>query len=166
MKNKICLITIIFLTGFFAKSQNLTNSNLKLIRKEIVSTSSINKVMYIIYEDANWNNKFSPGIRDLGYELVRNSIDSEKLYSIIHSEISHQNFNQLNKKNWNIITKLNCYGEIVSISFSFSNESGIDIEELSKTSLRIKNELKWSLSFDKEITDIFYLQLSFPGPKL
>lgn len=166
MKNRIFLAMLLFLIGLNSKSQEKTISNHTMIRKEFSSNSPTNRSKSILLEASDWNKKFSPGIFDLKYDLVQYSIDSAKVYSIVRSEISAQNFSQLNKSRWYINTKMNCFGEIVSVAFSFFNESEINPDEFSKISDRIRKEIKWSLTFDRQVKDTFYLQLSFPGPKL
>lgn len=151
---------------FLSYSQNKGKNNLKLIRREIISSDSPDKLKFILYEDENWKNNFKPGQHDLGYDLKSMTIDSSKANTIVRKEISGTNAILLNKKRWYVNTKLSSYGKIVSVQFAFQLDSGVNSEEFARLSERLKNEIEWKVSFNKEVTDLFYLELSFPGPKL
>jgi len=166
MKTKIFVSILLLFCVFLSFSQNKEKNNLKLIREEIKSSDSPGKVKYIMYEDENWKNNFKPKQDDLGYELNTMILDSSKVYPIVRKEISGTNYISLNKKNWLIITRLTGYGKIVSVQFAFQDDSGVNSEEFARISERLKNEVEWKVLFNKKVTDLFYLGLSFPGPKL
>ena len=166
MKTKIFVSILVLFFVFLSYSQNKGKNNLKLVREEIRSSDSPGKVKYIMYEDENWKNNFKPKQDDLGYELSDMTIDSSKINSIIRQEVSINNFTPLNKKRWVIVTRLTSYGKIVSVQFAFQDDSGVNSEEFARISERLKNEVEWKVSFNKKVTDLFYLGLSFPGPKL
>jgi len=166
MKTKIFVNILMLFFAFLSFSQNKEKNDLKLIRREIISSDSPDKLKFILYEDENWKNNFKPGQHDLGYDLKSMTIDSSKANTIIRKEISGTDVILLNKKRWFITTKLTSYGKIVSVQFAFQLDSGVNSAEFARLSERLKNEIEWGLSFNKEVTDLFYLELSFPGPKL
>ncbi len=166
MKTKIFVNILMLFFVFLSYSQNREKNNLKLIRREIRSSDSPDKLKFILYEDENWKNNFKPGLHDLGYDLKDMTIDSSKANTIVRKEISGTNVIPLNKKRWFINTKLSSYGKIVSVQFTFQDDSVVNPEEFARISERLKKEIEWGLSFNKEVTDLFYLALSFPGPKL
>ena len=166
MKTNIFINIFLLLFVFLSYSQNKGKNNQKLIRVEIVSPDSPGKVKFIMYKDENWKNNFKPGLHDLGYDLKSMTIDSSRANNIIRKEISGINFSSLNKHRWYVNTILSSYGKIVSVQFTFDDDSGVNPEEFARISERLKNEIEWGVFFDKKVSDLFYLQLSFPGPKL
>lgn len=166
MKTKIFVSILVLFFVFLSYSQNKEKNNLKLKREEIRSSDSPDKLKYVMYEDENWKNNFKPEQEAFGYELKSMTIDTSKAYPIVRKEISDINFIPLNKKRWFITAKLTSYGKIISVQFTFQHDSGVNPEEFARISERLKNEIEWGLSFNKEVTDLFYLQLIFPGPML
>ena len=146
--------------GFSSYSQKKESNDHTLIREESNS--------WISYKNKNWDIKYSPDINDLGYDFIAGSDkDTLKIYPIVRQVISSKYHDQLNGKRWVINTKCTGYGQIVSISFLFlsKDDSGIDIDEFAILAERIKKEVQWELTFNKKVTDLFYMQWSFPGPK-
>jgi hypothetical protein len=160
MKTKLISFLMVLFIGLWSYSQKLENDKLILIR-----TTSKSAYPYS-YENGNWNNKFSPNNNLLGYELIDMYIDTAQTNSIIRSVISPKYYNHLNKKSWWVVTKLTGQGQIVSVAFWFQDESGVNNQEFAILAERIKKEVKWKLTLDKEVKDLFYLELSIPGPKL
>jgi hypothetical protein len=154
MTSKLIFSLVFLLIGFSSYSQEKEN----LIR-EIGSSS------WIHYKDKNFDNLFKPSLFDLGYDLIDNSIDTGKVYPIVREVVSSNHYDQLNKKRWAISLKLTGYGQIVSISFDFKDESGVDIDEFEILARRIKKEVGCKLTFNKKVTDLFYLRGSIMGPK-
>jgi len=148
---------IVLSVGLLSYSQK--KDNLKLIRETTKSAFPYS------YKNENWDDKFVPSLNMLGYDLVDMKIDTVKIHPIVRDVISSKYYRQLNKEQWHIITKLTGKGQIVSVSFWFKDESGVDKNEFAILAERIKNEVKWKLTFNKEVKDVFYLELSFPGPK-
>ncbi len=165
MKTKIFVNFLLLFVVLLSYSQYKEKNNLKLIRETITSSDSPGKLKYIMYEDENWKSNFKPRQRDLGYELISLTIDTSKANSIVRKEISSTNFIPLNKKRWFITTKLSSYGKIVSVQFTFQDDSGVNSEELARISERLKNEIEWKVTFNKKVSELFYLELIFPGPK-
>lgn len=141
-------------------SYSQKKDNLKLIRETTKSAFPYS------YKNENWNDKFVPSLNKLGYDLVDMKIDTAIIYPIVRNVISSKYYRQLNKERWQIITKLTGQGQIVSVSFWYKEESGVDNNEFAILAERIKNEVVWKLIFNKEVKDVFYLELSLPGPKL
>lgn len=83
---------------------------------------------------------------------------------MVREEIKPGNLYLLNKNKWRIHTNLSGDGRIISVSFWFKDESGIENSELTTLARRIINEVQWKLYFNKEVSELFYLQLSIPGP--
>lgn len=160
MKTKLIYILVFFFTGFFSFSQEKGSEGLKLTRIET------NASFRFIYQSKNWNDTFKPSLHDLSYDLVGMKIDTSRVYPIVRNVISPNNYSRLNKSNWHIITKLTGYGKIVSVAFIFHDESGVDNLEFARLADHIEKEVRWKLFFNKPVKDQFYLELSFPGPKL
>jgi hypothetical protein len=160
MKSKMILLLMVLTLGLYSYTQKIEKDNLKLIREKINSPYPYH------YKNKNWNGKFVPSLNTLGYDLVDMKIDTALIYPIVRNAISARYYQQLNKERWHIETKLTGRGQIVSVSFSFKDESGVNNHEFAILAERIKKEVKWELSLNKEVKDLFYLRLSIPGPKL
>lgn len=158
MKTKFLAVLIFFSFNQLTYSQNTTSKKLTFKATKTAFPYS--------YECENWNKKFKPDSHSLGYDLIDMKIDTADLLDIIKHAISPKYYQQLNNERWVVVTKLTGYGEIVSLSFKFKNNLNIDINELTNLAEQIKKKVRWKLYFNKEVDDLFYLELSFPGPKL
>ena len=161
MKTALLLLTII-LNSFIVDSQVAESKACDLVREEMKMQ---NQVRYS-YKNVDWDHKFRPAVNDLGYDLIDMSIDTAKIYPIVRQVISPIYYLQLNKGKWYVHTKITGYGKIVSISFLFKDESGVNCSEFAILSARFKKNVGYKLTFNQVPKDTFYLQLSFPGPKL
>lgn len=160
MRTHIIYICLFLFIGQLTCSQKKESKPGILIREEVLTESGIR----YIYRDENWNKKFEPGLQALGYDLIDLSIDTLKVSSMVREEIKPGNLYLLNKNKWRIHTNLSGDGRIISVSFWFKDESGIENSELTTLARRIINEVQWKLYFNKEVSELFYLQLSIPGP--
>lgn len=158
MSKKCSTLLIILLFCQLAYSQNSTESKLKF---EVTKTA-----FPYCFESENWNDKFEPDAHSLGYDLIDMKIDTGAVSGMIRQAINPKFYKQLNSKAWVVVTKLTSYGEIVSLSFKFKNNLHLDEDELQNLAGQIKKSVRWQLYFDKEVDDLFYLELSFSGPKL
>jgi hypothetical protein len=162
MNAKLIYILTLILVGFSSYAQKKENNDSSLITK-VTGRKSLST--YTIYKSKNWNNEFVPMPKNY-FETEFSRIDIEALKKIVREEISPKYYDQLNKILWTITTKLTGDGQIISVKFSFRNDSIPDIEEFRKMEERIKKEVRWNLKFNKEVTDYFNLQLTIQGPKL
>ncbi|MGV8090408.1 MAG: hypothetical protein AB2L24_00900 [Mangrovibacterium sp.] len=161
---KILSILLFLLPGIYLYPQEQQSDIPALIREDKPGGTNSYR---IYYKDINWcMGGFNPGLSQLGYELIGMDIDTAKVYPIFRDVISPKHSHLLNKEKWRVLTVLNGKGKIVAVAFLFKDDSGVNNEEFAILAKRIKEEVRWKLSFNKKVNDLFYLQLSFPGPKL
>ncbi|MGV8093280.1 MAG: hypothetical protein AB2L24_15580 [Mangrovibacterium sp.] len=162
---QILSILLFLLPGIYSYPQEQQSDIQALTREEMKSWKANSYRFH--YKDLNWRmGGFSPGLSQLGYKLSGMDIDTAKVYPIFRDVISPKHYHLLNKKEWRVFTVLSGKGKIVAVAFWFKDDSGVNNEEFAVLAKRIKEEVHWKLYFNKDVTDLFYLELSFPGPKL
>ncbi len=162
--NSLLILFLIFSIGIcpIEPAHNQINTDCKL-QKITIDNLNKNQIMYL---DENWNDEFLPDLHNRGYDLTDMKIDKVKLVSLVNNCISAKYYSDLNKNRWYVETKLTGFGKIAAVSFIFTDDHGVNCTEFTDLAERIKNEVGWKLTFNKEVNELFYLQLSFPGPKL
>lgn len=161
MKSKFYLLLSALFIGTLSYSQEKATEQTRLIK---YTANSLNWALR--YENEDYDKITESDLCSLGYELKGINIDTSIVYTIFRRTISPKYYPQLNKNSWLINTKATSYGQILSVKFAFKDDSGVDIQEFTLLAERIKNEVRWKLGFNKVNPDLFYLQLTFFGPKL
>ena len=161
-------ITILFafliVSLSFSQSKNIGSS---LVREEIELLDKQKSTYRYSYSEKDWYKKYdtTSANEQKDYELISMKIDTTLVYSIVREVMTASRFN-INKEKWIIKTKLSSDGDIVAVSFLFKDETGLNIQKLAILAKRIREEAKWKLYFNKKVDHLFYLNLSFPGPRL
>lgn len=138
MKTALLLLTIIH-NSFIVDSQVVESVDWDLVRDEMKMQ---NQVRYS-YKNVDWDHKFRPAVRDLGYDLIDMSIYTTKIYPIVRHLISPIYYARPNKGKWFVHTKITGFGKVASISFSFKYESGVNCNEFAILSTMLKKDVEY-----------------------